>query len=160
MPTIDNTLGGSKGEAWSARGKFITFHNRVDFSVSGNAAAASDVVQLLDVPLGFLCLGCSVRVITAEGIADTATIGDGDDPNGYIASVDLNALGETHSSLALTEAAPPTFDDAYMGAGGKYYAAADTIDAVVSAITDGCVLEIVAWGFQLIPKVLQVVPTA
>ena len=59
----------------------------------------------------------------------TATIGDGDDPDGYVTSVSLNGTAGTVTSTpgALIQAASST----YAITQGKVYSAADTIDLVL-----------------------------
>lgn len=81
----------------------------VDFSKFN--AGSSDLIQMIRVPANFLVLGVSHRVITAEGGTSTGTIGDGTDPDGWIASVNNNAtagtwLRDTQASadLSMTQA--------------------------------------------------------
>ena len=83
-------------------------------------------VAILDVPAGTLIPphGAVIVVTTAfEGGTPSLDIGDGDDTDGWI------------DTTAITEATAGTYADvdAAYAATGKYYSAADTIDAVVSA---------------------------
>jgi len=78
-----------------------TLSNVVDFSKFN--AGSSDLIQMLRIPANFLVLGVSHRVLTAEGGTSTGTIGDGTDPDGWIASVNNNATAGT--LLAATQAA-------------------------------------------------------
>jgi hypothetical protein len=150
MPTFDFTLGGSTGISDDKVGKAIVLEREIDFAHADYAGVVgSDIVQLLNVPINFVMTQCAVRVITAAGAALTCTVGDGVDPNGWLAAVDLNVLATTLSNLDLAEAAPPTFVDAFMGLGGKHYAAADTIDIVVSDVMLLCKLKIFALGYMV-----------
>lgn len=99
---------------------------RIDFSKKNVSSA--DVVELMELPAGAFVSELYANVITAEGATCTGTVGDGVDPNGYIASLDLNATGittitGTHSG-AVT-AGTPAFEHVK-------YAAADTIDITMS----------------------------
>ncbi len=97
---------------------------RIDLSATNSVA--SDTLQCINIPAKTFVEQVLVEVITAEGGTLTATVGDGTDPNGWDASVDLNAaVGTVTSGLNGT--------DAYMANPGKYYSAADTIDLVMSA---------------------------
>jgi len=83
-------------------------------------------VAILDVPAGTFIPphGIAIEVLTAfAGGTPSLDIGDGDDPDGWI------------DTTAITEATPGTYADvdAALAVTGKYYASADTIDAVVSA---------------------------
>jgi hypothetical protein len=83
-------------------------------------------VAIIDVPAGTLIpphgIMISIETLFAGG-TPSIDIGDGDDPDGWI------------DTTAITEAtAGPYADvDAALAVTGKYYASADTIDAVVSA---------------------------
>ncbi len=89
-------------------------------------ADTNTTVAILDVPAGTFIPphGIAIVVETAfAGGTESIDVGDGDDPDGWI------------DSTAITEVTPATYADvdaAYAEA-GKYYSAADTIDAVVSA---------------------------
>jgi hypothetical protein len=104
-------------------GDVVSVENKLDFSVTN--ADASDTIQALKIPAGALVKNVWVTVLTAEGGATTATVGDGDGADSWDASTNLNAAANT-----VTAGLPGT--DAYATA-GKYYAAADTIDLVLSA---------------------------
>ena len=90
------------------------------------SADTGSTVAILDVPAGTLIPphGICIVVTTAfEGGTPSLDIGDGDDTDGWI------------DTTAITEATAATYADvdAAYAAAGKYYSAADTIDAVVSA---------------------------
>ena len=76
----------------------------------------------------------SVQIVVTEAFAGgtpSLDVGDGDDPDGWIDTADITET--TIGSYRGTEA--NTANEADLG---KYYAAADTIDVVVSAsLTDG-----------------------
>ena len=123
----------------------------------GTAALAgvsrSDVVQLLSVPAGTIVKSVGVNIYSAwstSGItAAGVTIGDGSDVDGWITAVDFGPSASGVSSSALNEVsgfavgtnttagahtmAYVVNPGAYAFAGGKYYSAADTIDAVIPA---------------------------
>ena len=109
-------------------------------SFAATSVSAADVVEVLDMPAGFFCSGDVYnRVITAEGATCTATIGDATDANGYCASANFNAAaGTTLKSLEASDA---------LGATGKYYATADTIDATMGHDTDAAVIYFAALGW-------------
>jgi len=103
--------------------------------VRSRAVTDSDTnstVAIFDVPANTFIPAQTAHfvVITAfAGGTPSIDIGDGDDPNGWVAS------------NAITEGTPATYADvdAAYNVTGKYYASADTIDAVVSAsLSAGC----------------------
>ena len=102
----------------------VKAENRI--SLAANNSVASDTIQAITIPKGALVLHVGVVINTAEGGALTAELGDGTDPNGWDASVDLNAA-------AGTQTGPTSGTDAYALQGGKLYTAQDTIDLVMSA---------------------------
>ena len=114
----------------------------VDFSA--NNVLASDVVQLFSIPANTLVEYVAWRVTTAEGATCTATIGDGEDPDGYKPSgtINLNSTSDKNfSGLLLTEATPNTVT-AYTG--GKLYSTADTIDLVMGHDTNAAKIVVFA----------------
>lgn len=64
-----------------------------------------------------------------EGSAGNIDVGDGSDVDGYLVDFNINSLGATASTLALTEGTPNTITGY---SGGKFYTAADTIDFIPS----------------------------
>jgi len=150
MATFDFTKGGTTGLADTQKHKHVVLENEIDFAHADYAGVVgSSVVQMLNVPAGFLMTRCIVNVKTAAGGVVTFTVGDGAAAAGWILVVDGNVAGVTLSNLDLSEAAPPTYDDANMGLGGKYYAAADTIDIVPSDVMLAAVVKIFAEGFMV-----------
>ena len=133
MATLNLTVGGTTGLPYKDRAQCFVIRNTVDYSE--NNAAASDVVQVLNVPANTFVLRAGYRVITPEGAAAGGTLGDGADPDGFFATSDLNAAAGT---TALSAGATVGY------ALGKFYTAADTIDHVVSAALDTAVVEYMA----------------
>ncbi len=103
----------------------------VDFSLY-TIAGATDTIQCLKVPKGAHVTSVGVYVKSASAAAaNAASVGDGDDPNGWIAaSTDLDSAAAS---------AIPASTDAFYPEGGKIYTAEDTIDIVLSTAipTDG-----------------------
>lgn len=94
----------------------------IPFDCTVNALAQNTVYETIKVPAGTMVLKAGVIVTTAEGAECNFELGDGDAVAGYMAATnDLNSTG-LKTSVAGT--------DAYVG--GKYYAAADTIDLIVT----------------------------
>jgi len=124
--------------------------NRLNFLT--NPVANGDVVQALNIPAGTIVQGVFTRVITAEGAACTATVGDGAAAAAWDASVNLNAAAGTMTapSAALTEGAPNTYADVNAPA-GKLYSAADTIDLTMGAAAANAVFDIYAVCIDLNP---------
>lgn len=89
------------------------------FDASRRNLAAEDVATLIDIPAGTFVHKVFIHVITADA-SQTLNVGDGADPDGYVAAADVG-----------------TADTRAMGAGafaaGKFYTAADTIDLEVPA---------------------------
>jgi len=94
-------------------------------TAAGQAALASaDVLNLFGVENGIWVPMTAMQVTTAEGATATCGIGDGTTPAGFQSASDLNATGWT-SSLITTTYSLAT-------AGGKIYAATDTIDMTLN----------------------------
>ncbi|WP_299077095.1 hypothetical protein [uncultured Paraglaciecola sp.] len=98
-------------------------------AAGATALAATDVLTVLHIPAETILLGAGIEVTTVESTNTTAVfhVGDGADPDGYVASQASNALGSDASSGALGF--------------GKYYAAADTLDLslITAAPTDAVI---------------------
>jgi hypothetical protein len=82
---------------------------------------------LFNIPAGAFVLDLWANVNTAWTALVTITIGDGTSPAGFFASADLAPQTAVSSGLFKKASA-----SAEAMANGKYYAAADTIDAVVA----------------------------
>lgn len=96
------------------------------------SAMANSTAPIIEVPAKTLVIQCIIYVETLlAGGTPSIDIGDGDNDDGWIDSVDI------------TEATVGTYKAAAAGHGayaltGKYYLAADTIDAVVATgLTSG-----------------------
>ena len=70
----------------------------------------NDILNVFSVPRGTLIINCGIRVTTAEGATAAATIGyDATthlgvaDPNGLIATIDLNTAAATNGTYTLGE---------------------------------------------------------
>lgn len=83
--------------------------------------ATSDEAVVLNIPAGTLVHNVFVDVKTVNG-AGTVDVGDGTDPNGYVAGADATALGVTQGAGALVVPA------------GTYYAAAGVIVVACPAV--------------------------
>ena len=99
------------------------------YAKKGSNLAATDVIKAVTVKAGEMVIGCSAKIITACSAAMTATIGDGDDPDGYVTSVSLNGTAGTVTST--TGALLQSGTTPYAITQGKVYSADDTIDLVL-----------------------------
>lgn len=88
------------------------------FDTSLRNLAAADVLEVVKIPAGTLVESVLLEVLTVDA-TQTVNVGDGADPDGYVAAADAAVLGTVLGAGAL--------------AGGKFYAAADTIDVEVPA---------------------------
>lgn len=90
------------------------------FDASKRALAAADVVTVLNLPAGTYVHKVFYKVLAGDA-TQTMNVGDGADPDGYVAAADVATTGNSG-----------------VGAGalatGKFYAAADTIDIEVPAL--------------------------
>lgn len=100
----------------------------VDVDFSKRNVTAADVVKVLNIPANTFVQSVYVRAVLGEA-SQTVSIGDGDDPDGYLVGADVGTTGNTAcSALALTNGTNETITG-YTA--GKYYSAADTIDVLV-----------------------------
>lgn len=90
-----------------------------EFDASRLNLAAADVVEVLNVPAGTFVHKVFVHVIIGED-GQTINVGDGDDPDGYVAAADASTEGTRVVGAGALSA-------------GKFYAEADTIDIEVPA---------------------------
>ena len=88
---------------------------RLDFSTRNYDSA--DLLQFFKVPADSFVVGVGYEVEKVEGGVLTVEVGDGADPNGWIAALDLNTLAADFPLAA-----------AYAAVKGKYYATEDTLD--------------------------------
>ena len=144
MADVDVTKGSSNR---SLGGGVVRISNRVDFAAAtktkGSALVSTDVLQMLTVPAGMHVQNVFIKIVTASaGTTLSATIGD-TDVDGWDAAVDFKAAAKT-----ITYGIGGT--DAHATTNGKVYAAADTIDAVltVDTVTTWGVFDVVAMCFD------------
>lgn len=140
MATIDLRVGGTSALNYTdSLGRSFVLTKEVDFSdlADGDGAANADVIQLFNIPAGTLVQHVVAITKTAEGGAGTLTVGDADDVDGYIASVNANSEGSYTSALTLADGTPNTV----VGyTAGKFYSADGVISAVAGAALDGAVI--------------------
>lgn len=147
--------GGTIGIPNEATHKLILMEKEHDFSVSGNDCDADEVCGMINIPAGMYVLGGYANVKVAEGstaAARTGQIGDSDDPNGYLASanLDLNTVGVTTFGSGFTiDGATVTTDAVFPQAGGKYYSAASQIDFTPDTVMSNGKVTTGVWGFKI-----------
>ncbi len=132
MATQNLTAGETKNNHAGQRTAFVV-EQIVDFSI--NNAAASDVIQMLNVYPGWFVETVLLEVLTVEGAARTANVGDGVTPTGFLTAANLNALGMTKPAQAATLGGTGAAGDPIVLTGytfGKLFTVADTLDLVVS----------------------------
>lgn len=127
MGTVTDFVDGQQ-ERQFIGGQKVMAEAKIDFSELNVSAA--DVVQALKIPAGALVTDVWLEVLTAEGGAGNVDVGDASNVDGWDVDVDINAAALTRG------------DGAY--AGGKRYAAADTIDLIPSVDLDTAVVLVVA----------------
>jgi len=139
MPTYDYTGDGNVTdlqENFTRNGYLLKIPVKVsdiiasDTTLTTNGViAAADVIEIVDIPIGFVFENCFVRTVTPEGAALTADIG-------------IAGSTEIFSNLSLNSAAG-SIDIMAVGASwgadnvmGYAFTAADTIDFTFDAETD------------------------
>lgn len=102
------------------------------FDAGKRNLAAADVVQLINIPANSFVVKVMYKVLSGDA-TQTLNVGDGTDPDGYVAAADVATAGNSGVGAG-----------AY--ASGKFYAAADTIDLEVPAAKafDTLVVKVVA----------------
>lgn len=132
-------------------GKFVCYKKSLKVSdiiasnttlTANGVLAAGDVVQAIDVPAGFLCLGSALKTVTAEGAALTIDIGIG----GGDELQDGASLNGTAGAATLTLVTDDWGPDNLTG---YYFSAADTIDATYVSETDAGEHTLYVWGIIL-----------
>lgn len=131
MATIDKTGGAPTAGAipYAGLNKFFTVSNTVD--LTGGAITQGDVYQCLAIPAGTLVESVHIMNITpAVGTTLTVNIGDGGSTAGWIGSFDGKSAADTwdHSTVG-TDARSVAANNGY------FYAAADSIDMVMTTAT-------------------------
>lgn len=115
---------------------FAPGHIRQARVLAGQAATGNDVVMtaqtaypLFNVIAGIFVLEARARVLTAFGSSCTLDFGDGDDPNGWLATAKIVPNTAVASAPLAYKSSRVATAEAY--AGGVYYATADTLDMTV-----------------------------
>ena len=98
MATIDRAVGGTNF-ADGRNGRCFVLTQTYDPATDA-AVTSADTLQMLSIPANTWVLAVHADVTTAEGSALTALVGDVADPNGWIASLDLNAVAVTFADGA------------------------------------------------------------
>lgn len=94
-----------------------------------NMTVDLDTMAVLNIPAGTIIHNVVLEVITAEATGTpTINVGDGTDPNGWVAGAVTSAAGKFLGA------------GAYVAAGGKLYTAADTLDLEMPAGDDATTL--------------------
>lgn len=91
-----------------------------EFDASKRNLAAADVMQVVDIPAGTVVMNVAVEIQTVDA-TQTVNVGDGGDVDGWVAAASVATAGYANGG------------GAYVAAGGKLYATADTIDIEVPA---------------------------
>jgi hypothetical protein len=142
MATYTDSLGFDKGTAaYPEKGSRATTMLSIDLDMVAITAARSaagataladgDILEVIRVPAKTLVLAVGLDVTTAEGGTCTIDVGDGATVDGYLDGVNANTVASYCSTLAAE-----AFD------GGKYYAAADTIDVKFINAADAAVMRV------------------
>lgn len=155
MPaTIDNRANargviGKAGFLSSAANSLFVLEKTLNYATNVKADGtaytntAGDTLQLLDVPANTVVLGAWVLVETVMGSAGTMTLGDGDDADGYIVAIDLNATG-------VTAADGVYLDTAAEAVSGKVYTSAGVISGLLGGtLTDAGIIHITVLCLRL-----------
>lgn len=90
-----------------------------DFDAALRNLAAADVAEVLNIPANTFVHKVFYDVVTGDA-TQTLNVGDGADPDGYVAAADVATAGNSGVGAGAL-------------ASGKFYAAADTIDIEVPA---------------------------
>jgi hypothetical protein len=147
MGTRDLTLGGDTLVSDQDKPKFVLLQRTRDFSVAANTVTAGDVLQVLNVPAGFLCMGVLVETQTKEWTTSTpCQVGDGDDTDGWLTTAMCLLNTVTTAFCSSTSA----YGAALQGR-GKFYPVADTIDVIPKIDLGTAKIRVGAWGFMADP---------
>lgn len=98
MANIDVRVGDG---AAAPMARVAEFHVTVTWDAAKNPAAATDIVQLIDIPAGTFIEGLRIKVETAEGALATADIGDADLATQYATDLNLNALSDAVTAVTV-----------------------------------------------------------
>jgi len=141
--TDGSTITSKSGYTAAGAPEFTTFYGRFD-STKRNLAS-TDVAEVITIPAGTLILGVVTKIVTAESTASqTFDVGDGTDPNGWVAAAASDAAAGTyvHGGGAYVIATGTSATK------GKLYTAADTLDVLSTSgsANDTLVVDIWAYG--------------
>lgn len=132
----------------------FVWKRRINLATAGDtlttgAFGAADVLKLFEVKEGIMVRDVVIHVITAEGDTLAVTIGDGDDPDGFLVAGDLDSADTWEcGSTQATYAADYLDGTTYYS--GKLYTATDTIDmTLTTASADVAVFDIFVIGVDL-----------
>jgi hypothetical protein len=143
MATYEDSLGFNKGTTatYPEKGTNATTMISIDLDMAAitaarlaagaTALADNDILEVIRIPAKTLVLAAGLDVTTAEGGTCTIDVGDGATVDGFLDGVNANTVASYCSTLS-TEA----YD------GGKYYAAADTIDVKFINAADTAVMRV------------------
>lgn len=142
MPTYDLTSGQPAINV-DALNRVFLVQNRVDFVK--NPVLATDLVNALRVPAKTFVQKVAVVVVAAGAGGETFDVEDGDSDAGWLSNVAADGVaGTCTATVEGSGAALPT-------AGGKYYAAADTIDIDPDHDLSAGIYDIFAWCLDFDP---------
>ena len=150
MATYTDTLGFNRGSAALPADGLNKCHRVevvLDFpkiiaarsAAGATALAATDVLEVIPIPAGTLVSNVGMEIITV-GASGSISIGDGGATAGYLAATVSTSAGYFGGVPVLASGAfAPTLS------GGKVYAAADTIDVLIStAVPSAAVVRVFA----------------
>jgi len=83
-----------------SKGQELVDDNGNVISLPSTGFASADILRVFKVPAGTLVLQAGISVVTVEGAVSVCDFGDGSDPNGFLAAVDLNAVGSEITQVA------------------------------------------------------------
>jgi hypothetical protein len=148
MATRDLTLGGTVLVSEKDMPKVVLLQRSRDFSVAANTVTAADVLQMIDVPAGFLAMGVLVETQTVEWSTSTpCQVGDGADTDGWLTTAMCN-LNSTSTDICNSTSAYGALN----GGRGKFYPVADTIDVIPNNDLDAAQIRVGVWGFMANPN--------
>lgn len=130
MATIDLRVGDGDAAPFTNNTPFVV---SATWDAAENPAAATDIVQLIDVPAGTFIEGLRVKVETAEGAIATADIGDGTLATQFVTDLNLNALSDTVTAATVR----------------KLYTTAGVIQLAPDAACDLVKVTVTAFGVSL-----------
>lgn len=147
MALRDLTLGGTVSISEKDMPKMVLLQRSRDFSVAANTVTAADVLQMINVPAGFLAMGVLVETQTVEWSTSTpCQVGDGADTDGWLTTAMCN-LNSTSTDICSTTSAY----GAALSGRGKFYPVADTIDVIPNNDLDAAKIRLGVWGFMADP---------